>query len=377
MIFCTPIHLSLLEKNTDILISGADTESCLIFSLHARAEGCIPRICLEIRSEDGEQLYLSHDYAAAEPDVTEKEWRIPPLPKDGMQCIAHISVPDGGRLHILDYGARRAAGYERGSDALRFHAHLGFFGVAPQNTIPAFLYAAKCGFEGCIANARKTADGIFVCMHDETINHTARDLEGNEPKAPMKIAEMTYEDLLEWDFGRWKHSCYEGTRIALLEDFFAICKASGMQPYISTDNYLTKDDWMKIRAMLTHHGLLENFRVKCNYADIEGLKTAFSVLGSDIDSYTLWHFYYEGDMIEKLHSIGFDESRTHGIIELLEMPEKPCFTKEIIAKIRKSGFIPSAVCCWGRKSGEYYRRLMDLGVSEFTEDHHLSFGLRF
>ena len=40
MLFCTPSDLSFIEKNTDILISGADTESCLIFSLHARAEGC-------------------------------------------------------------------------------------------------------------------------------------------------------------------------------------------------------------------------------------------------------------------------------------------------------------------------------------------------
>ena len=129
--------------------------------------------------------------------------------------------------------------------------------------------------------------------------------------------------------------------------------------------------------MLMRYGLLERFRVKCNYADIDGLKTAFSVLGRDIDGYTLWHFYYESDMIEKLRNIGFDEKRTRGIIELLETEEKPCFTEEIISAVRSAGFIPSAVCCWGRKSGEYYSRLIDLGVLEFTEDYHLSFGLRF
>ena len=53
------------------------------------------------------------------------------------------------------------------------------------------------------------------------------------------------------------------------------------------------------------------------------------------------------------------------------------FYEDIVEKIKAAGFIPSAICCWGRKTGEYYQRLISLGVNEFTEDYHCSFELNW
>lgn len=377
MFFCTPKDLILIEKDTDIIIQGANTESSVIFSLYAKAEGCIPRINLEICSPDGEQLYLSHDYVAAEATEERKEWRFPMLPVPGMLCIAHIHIPENGRLHILEYSARKDEGYKRGSDKFLFDAHLGFFGAAPENTLPAFLYAARLGFDGCIANTRRTKDGVFVCMHDDEINRTARDADGKELEQVMNVSEMTYDELLQYDFGVHKHSCFKGTKSARFDEFLAVCKEYGMYPYVSTDNYLTKQDWLDIRVMLQEYGLLEKFRVKCNYIDLEGLKIAFSALENDIYGYNLWHFHYEEDIVEKLKSVGFDPKKTHGFIELLDEIDKPCYTEEIVSAIRTAGFIPSTVSCWERKNGEYYHRLIDMGVFEFNDDYHCSFGLNW
>jgi len=67
----------------------------------------------------------------------------------------------------------------------------------------------------------------------------------------------------------------------------------------------------------------------------------------------------------------------HGIIEIVERLNEPIITKEIVNEIKAAGFKASAISCWGHKTGEYYKRLIDCGVSEFTEDYHCSFGLNW
>lgn len=379
MIQCIPENVTFAKEDLTLALQHEHRANCMVFSLlsHYRGEQA-PQIVFEIRGAGSEPLYRSHTYTASTADEPSwKQWRIPPLFHPQLECRILIHIPAGTELELTQYDAHYEDYTKHPDPAVKFDAHLGFWGVAPENTMPAFLLAAKCGFDSCIVNPRRTKDGVFVCIHDKTINRTGRDTQGNPPPEPMEVADMTYEELLKWDFGCYKDPIFRDVRIPKLEDFFRVCAEFNMKPFFSTGSGVTVEEWLQIRQMLQRHRLLDKLQVKCHYKDLAGLQRLFSVFGNEIFGYTLWGMQYEEDMIEKLRSIGMDLGKVRGVIELLETDEIRNFTPEIVENIHNAGLRASAISCWGRKSGPYLRRLIDMGVSEFTEDFHCSFELNW
>jgi hypothetical protein len=86
---------------------------------------------------------------------------------------------------------------------------------------------------------------------------------------------------------------------------------------------------------------------------------------------------YRDELIETLSGLNADFTKVRGVIEFREKLDTENFTEENVNKIKAAGFTASALSCWGRKTGEYYRRLISLGVSEFAEDYHCSFALNW
>lgn len=76
-----------------------------------------------------------------------------------------------------------------GTNIERFVAHRGYSGAAPENTVPAFELAGKCGFWGIETDISESADGVFMCMHDDTIDRMT-DGDG-------AIGAYTYDQLME------------------------------------------------------------------------------------------------------------------------------------------------------------------------------------
>lgn len=111
-------------------------------------------------------------------------------------------------------------------------AHRGYTATAPENTIPAYIEAAKMGYSKVEADISWTKDSIPVLLHDETINRTARYNNGWTPLLPRKCSDLTYDDLLNYDFGIWKDDKYQGTKIPTLSEFIDCCKNYNLQPYI-------------------------------------------------------------------------------------------------------------------------------------------------
>lgn len=104
--------------------------------------------------------------------------------------------------------------------------HAGYSGTdgAPENTIPAFVQSKAHGFDFIECDTAMTSDGICVCIHDNTIDRTS-DGTGN-------VRDMTYQQLLQYDFGSWKSAEYAGTKIPTLEEVLDVCKALRLRPYI-------------------------------------------------------------------------------------------------------------------------------------------------
>ena len=368
---------NIYSENFDWSIECDNEKSCMIFSLSSFYSGeKTPRVSFEINSQDGKLLYCSNSYAVGKQgELTKNEWRIPPLVFKDAKCLIHFTIPEGTQLNATKYDIR-CEDYQKPTSAdLKFNAHLGFYGVAPENTIPAFELAGVCGFDSCITVPKITKDGVFVCIHDDTINKRARDNSGNVAGEEMPVHNMTYKELLNWDFGMWKNPAYKNTKIPTLDEFFKICRDYDMKPFFSIHPNFTDDQWNQVREMLIRYNLLNKFQVKS--ASIKVLESVFRVFGNEINCYTLWAMQYSDSLIEKLSALNLDLSKVRGVIELYENSDTNNFNEEIVEKIKSAGFTPSALSCWSRKNGEYYRRLISLGVKEFTEDYHCSFELNW
>lgn len=110
--------------------------------------------------------------------------------------------------------------------------HRGFSKVAPENTLPAFKMSKREGFDHVECDIRYTSDNVPVLLHDLTINRTARNSDGSEISGDVLIANITYEQALEYDFGIWMGEEYAGTKIPTFTQFITLCRNLGLHPYI-------------------------------------------------------------------------------------------------------------------------------------------------
>ncbi len=95
-------------------------------------------------------------------------------------------------------------------------AHRGASKAAPQNTMPAFLKAIEMGTDGFENDVHLTKDGYVVICHNYEIDETSN--------GTGHIADMTFEELRQYDFGSYFSPEFAGTKIPTLEEFLAICK---------------------------------------------------------------------------------------------------------------------------------------------------------
>lgn len=109
--------------------------------------------------------------------------------------------------------------------------HRGYNSIAPENTIPAFQLSRKIGFEYVETDVQFTSDNIPVCLHDTSIDRTSNG-SGN-------IADLTYQEVRQFDFGSWKSVAYTGTKIPSFEEFILLCRNIGLKAYVEIKNNVT------------------------------------------------------------------------------------------------------------------------------------------
>ena len=116
--------------------------------------------------------------------------------------------------------------------SVKLIAHRGFSSEVPENTIPAFEEAARQGYKYVECDVSWTADGVPVLLHDSTINRTAAYPSGFPLLISRHCSDMTYEQLLNFDFGVKKGEQFKGTKIPTFSEFLKCCKQNGLSPYI-------------------------------------------------------------------------------------------------------------------------------------------------
>lgn len=158
-----------------------------------------------------------------------------------------------------------------------------------ENSIYAFKQAILHGYKLILADLIYTADGVGVCLHDTTINRTARNLDGSTISQTINIGDITYEQTKQFDFGIAGGISQVGA--TKIEDVINLCKYSNAKLYIeykggSFSNYdnffkLVKNYGMYNNIVFTGGTVILNY-VANKYANLEiGLIT--NNLEKDID----------------------------------------------------------------------------------------------
>ncbi len=104
-------------------------------------------------------------------------------------------------------------------------AHRGASGHAPEHTLAAYDQALAMGAEYIEQDVYSTADGVLVCLHDTTLNRTAR---GSAENCTGSVGSKTLEQLKTCDMGSWFNEAYPdrarpeyaGQKIPTLEEVF-------------------------------------------------------------------------------------------------------------------------------------------------------------
>lgn len=82
-------------------------------------------------------------------------------------------------------------------------AHAGASSIAPQNTLAAGRAALELGADVWGIDVRLTGDGVFVLMHDETLDRTTNVEEVFPARAPWRVEDFTLEEIRRLDAGSW------------------------------------------------------------------------------------------------------------------------------------------------------------------------------
>lgn len=351
-----------IKKSFTLSCAAAVSEQIMLFCADTRCEGAPAKIFFRLLLAGREKpLYQSHTYTLG----GQSRIGIPPVLWEGITFEVCVEIPEGSVLFIRKFDVSHAPKMPKTHTVMRHNAHLGFLGMAPENTMISFRLAALCGFTHCICVPKITRDGVLVCTHDDTINHAARYADGRELETDIYVKDLTYKELLAYDFGIRKGEVFAGTRIARLEDFFALCKETGMKPMFSTHPALPREGWLEVKKALKRYELLPLFHIKAPKAST--LKDAWEIFGDEIDGYTLDVQELKDHTVEHLLSTGVDPARVRVGIEVRVKNYKNTDPARILA----ASMFAAAWDIPRSDFDEVYGRLIALGVTEFTEDHHL------
>lgn len=115
-----------------------------------------------------------------------------------------------------------------------------------ENSIFAFKQSILLGYHLILADLIFTKDGVGVCLHDTTINRTARNLDGSNISKTINISDITYEQTKQYDFGIAGGVSQIGA--TKIEEVIRLCKYSNVKLYIEYKggDFINYDDFFKL-----------------------------------------------------------------------------------------------------------------------------------
>ena len=167
--------------------------------------------------------------------------------------LAEVSVTGNPYAYELAHLASTPAPIAPDLTEMKGINHTGWW-KAPPNTLWAYEASKAKGFTFVECDIRFTKDGVPVLLHNTTINSTARNADGTEISTTLAIADLTLEEVREYDFGVARGDLYAGTKIPTLAEFLTLCRSLGLYPYIDVKNTLSEGQALAVAQVMTAAG---------------------------------------------------------------------------------------------------------------------------
>jgi glycerophosphoryl diester phosphodiesterase len=119
-------------------------------------------------------------------------------------------------------------------------AHRGASAYAPENTLAAFKLALEQGADGIELDAKLSADGEIVVIHDQTVDRTT--------PGKGRVNQLTLAELKRLEAGRWKGEAFSGEKIPTLAEVFATVGGK-LKINVELTNYATPEDGLPEKAL--------------------------------------------------------------------------------------------------------------------------------
>ncbi|MBS5062903.1 MAG: glycerophosphodiester phosphodiesterase [Hungatella hathewayi] len=230
--------------------------------------------------------------------------------KNGVIVVAVLGIASGVCLFDTAYNGNiftKAVVVET-----EITAHRGSSKTAPENTLEALAAAVEEMADRVEIDVQETADGLVVLSHDSTLKRTAG--------VNKRIADLTYDELLQLDVGSWFSKEFEGTKIPTLEAVMDYAKgkidlnieiknlgnASGLPEKVLE---LVNDHEMQEQCVITSTNLNYLRRIKELQPEIRTgyiLSAAYGEYynNEDIDFISIRSNFVTESMMEKCHEAG-------------------------------------------------------------------------
>lgn len=227
----------------------------------------------------------------------------------------------------------------------KFIGHRGLSAIAPENTIPSWELAAKCGMWGAECDIYTTSDGVWVVMHDTTVDRTTN--------GTGLVSSFTLNQIkaLTIDTGN-NISLYPNLKVSTFEEYLITCKKSKLVPVVeikATDNESNYDTLVEL---IRRYGYEESIIIiSFDYAALQKIRNRSSKI-----------------MIQYLSSITTDN--INRVIELGNAGLDVSYTditttKDNIELAHKNGIL---INCWTVDDHQIAKTLINYGVDFITSN---------
>ena len=363
--------VSVFKSNVDS--SGYLQDGILPINLVNPSECCVMTLDCEFASGTPSITYSVDDALDVKYKLSRTgqrckyRFRVPPASVTG---YAQLSFAVAGTSFKL-YGISFTYGGLQKSEicGVRYDSHLGAIALAPEHTMAAYSLAAQLGYQGCICNPIKSADGTFYCYHEDTASLT---LDGTTAVSlsAAQFHAKTDAELAEYKVfgtGTWQQKVFS-ERIPTLEEFLKLCADTGMRPVFSTHPSLSSSECEEVKMMCDKLGLTDKLTIKA--FDLSMLETAYAVFGK-IDRYVIDYMNVDDidAEIEAIQACSFCVPEQKVGVEIRSY----VLTQEMADAVLAAGFaLGSWSFRWGTTDPNTlfanFTAALDKGVTFVTED---------
>ena len=147
-------------------------------------------------------------------------------------------------LSVPAFAASVYESYRIPAGSVRMIAHMGYSAIAPANTLPSYIAAGESNFWGAECDIQRTADGVWILMHNDTVDAMT---DGTGP-----VMEKTYAEMMELNVNVGNNiDQYPGLKVATLEQYLDVCKEYGLHPVIEIKESADPEYMDEVAAILS------------------------------------------------------------------------------------------------------------------------------